>query len=498
MELAGVVLAAVSAAPVLVDYGQRIYRRVQDRKRLSPLAKELGVFGLDDRRGQFVVLIGLAQSVLKSRIIEPQHKERLVRTWERMKELLIRLDELMDQLTTDVSIRTTFARRETRNELINIGNSGILTQLRNEFRDDVMMLREQLKDPSPLYLSHRDLTIIDDVGDSPIRLVRGRLTTSRDILWFMVESKPYALQTKEESRESIEILARKLSQVQPDTGILPFLGYRDEVGDEGGAFQLIFHGPPNMVPPPTLATHMANRPKPSLNVRVDFCYQLASAVLQTQLLGLVHKNIRPENILVHPFNAIRSPIAKPGEDVSALTLCGWQYAREVEEGVTRLTGDVTLQRRIYQHPERQLPTAEREYSMSHDVYSLGVCMLEMLCWESVLQPSPPFVSQAFVDTFNNLRFQPNDRDPGDYYTKFPNKNKAVLLSMCDEFIPCEAGTKMARIVRDFLTCLDGNGHQDSDSDLSQYVFSNEADRIRVAMNFVDTALKDLRNIQACI
>ncbi|KAF5001050.1 hypothetical protein FDECE_11065 [Fusarium decemcellulare] len=499
MELAGVVLAAVSTAPVLFDYGQRIYRRVQDKKKLVPIAQELSIFGLEDRRNQFAVLIGLAQSILKNRIIESKHKDRLVKTWDRIKELLIRLDKLTEQLTTNYSIWDSFSRLEARNELISIGNSGILTRLRNEFRDDVMMLREQLKDPSPLYLSPRDLTIIGEVGDYPNRLMRGISPASRDMGWFMVEPKPYALHTKEESRESIEILAQKLSQVQPDMGILPFIGYRDEINRDGGAFQLIFLGPPTTVPPATLATHIATeRPKPSLNVRIDFCYQLASAVLQTQVLGLVHKNIRLENILVHPPYAIRSPIAKPGEDIHALTLCGWQYAREVEHGVTGLIGDVTLQRKIYQHPERQLPTAEREYSMAHDVYSLGVCMLEVLRWESVLRPSLPFVSQAFINTFNNLEFQPNDKDPGDLYTKFPNKNKAVLLSMCDEFIPCEAGTKMARIVRDFLTCLDGNGHQDSDEDLSQYVLSNETDRIRVAMNFVDTALEDLRNIQASI
>ncbi|KAF4461321.1 het-s domain [Fusarium albosuccineum] len=498
MELAGVVLAAVSAVPVLIDYGQRIYRRVQDKKNLVPIAQELSLFGLEDRRNQVAVLVGLAQSILKSRIIEPEHKDRLVKTWDRMKELFIRLDKLTD-IATNHSIRGSWERYKAQNELIDIGKEGMLTRLRNEFRDDVMMLREQLKDPSPLYLSPRDLTVIDDAGDYPVRMMRGRLTASRDLLSFIGESKPYTLNTKAEFQESINILAQKLSQAQPDTGILPFLGYRDEIGHDGGAFQLIFHSPSNMVAPPTLATHIAaNRSKPSLNARVDFCYQLASAVLHTEVLGLVHKNIRPENILVYPSDAMRSPIAKPGEDIPALTLCGWQYAREVEQGTTRLTGDITLQRKIYQHPERQLPTAEREYSMAHDVYSLGVCMLEILCWESVLQPSPPFVSQAFVDTFNNLGFQPNDRDPGDCYTKFPNKNKAVLLSMCDKFIPCESGTKMTRIVRDFLMCLDDNVHQDSDDDLSQYVLSNETDRIKVAMNFVDTALNDLRNIQASI
>ncbi|EEU36954.1 uncharacterized protein NECHADRAFT_81126 [Fusarium vanettenii 77-13-4] len=497
MEIAGLALSAVSAAPVLAEYGYRVYRRVQDKRRLAPLAQELRVFALDDRKNQLALLIELAQPVLRSRTIVPEHQERLVRTWERLKEQLSRVDELMNVMTTNSSIWDSWSRLEARNELIRIGSSGILTRLRNEFRDDVMMLREHLKDSSLLCLSPRDFAIIEIICEDPT-FVRGRSTASQDIQWYLLETKPYLLEKKEEAKESIEILSSKLSKLQPHSGILPLLGYRDEPGRDGGAFQLIFQGPFVGGLAMTLSTFMDHYPyKLSLNFRVDLCYQLATAVLQTQLLGLVHKNIRPENILIHTLEAVQSPTAKPGENIPALSLCGWQYAREVEQCVTRLTGDVTLQRKIYQHPERQLPTADREYSMAHDVYSLGVCMLEILRWESVLQPSSPFVSPAFVETFTRLGFRPNEADPGDYYTKFPNKNKAILLSMSESLIPGEAGTKMTRIVCEFLTCLDRKG-QELDEELNAYVINDEADRIKVAMNFVDTALKDLRSIQASI
>ncbi|KAJ4186864.1 hypothetical protein NW767_001491 [Fusarium falciforme] len=498
MEIAGLALSAVSAGPVLAEYGYRIYRRVEDKRRLAPLAQELSVFALDDRKDQLTLIIELARPVFRSRTIMPEHRERLVRTWERFKEQLGRVDQLMSLVTSNSSIWDSWSRLEARNELIRIGSSGVLTRLRNEFRDDVMMLREHLKDLSPLYLSSRDFTIIEAVGNDPTFVIRGRSTASQDIQWYLLESKPYLLETKDEARESIEILSSKLSELQSHTGILPLLGYRDEPGRDGGHFQLIFRGPFEAGFPATLSAYMATCPsKPSLNFRVDLCYQLAAAVLQTQLLGLVHKNIRPENILIHPPEAFQSPTARPWENIPALSLCGWQYAREVEQGVTRLTGDVTLQRKIYQHPERQLPTAEREYSMAHDVYSLGVCMLEILLWESVLRPTPPFVCPAFIETFTRLGFRTNEADPGDYYTKFPNKNKAILLSMSESLIPAEAGTKMTRVVCEFLTCLDRKG-EDLDEEPNDYVINDEADRIKVAMNFVDTALKDLRNIQASI
>ncbi|RSL85259.1 hypothetical protein CDV31_016593 [Fusarium ambrosium] len=496
MEFAGLALTAVAAAPVFAEYGYRIYRRVQDKRRLASLAQELSVFALNDRKNQLTLLIELAQPVLRNRTIVPEHQERLLRTWERLKEQLGRVDQLMDVLTSNSSIWDSLTRLEARNELARIGSSGVLTQLRNEFRDDVMMLREHLKDSSPLFLSPRDFTVLEIIEHGPASLIRGRSTSG--IHWYLLESKPYLLEAKDEARESIEVLSSKLSQIQPDTGILPFVGYRDEPSRDGGAFQLIFRGPFDGGLPPTLSMYMAAYPsKPSLNFRVDLCYQLAAAVLQTQLLGLVHKNIRPENILIHPVEVFQSPTARPGDNIPALSLCGWQYAREVEQYVTRLTGDATLQRKIHQHPERQLPTAEREYSMAHDVYSLGVCMLEILCWESILRPSAPFVSPTFVATFIRLGFQPNEADPGDYYTKFPNKNKAILLSMSENFIPAEAGKKMSRMVCEFLTCLDRKG-QELDEEPNEYVINDEADRIKVAMNFVDTALKDLRNIQASI
>ena len=114
-----------------------------------------------------------------------------------------------------------------------------------------------------------------------------------------------------------------------------------------------------------------------------------------------------------------------------------------------------------------------------------------------MRPSPPFVSPAFVETFTRLGFPPKEADPGDYYTKFPKKNKAILLSMSESLIPAEAVTKMTRVVCEFLTCLDRKG-QDLDEEPNEYVINDEADRIKVAMNFVDTALRDLRNIQASI
>ncbi|KAK7427698.1 hypothetical protein QQZ08_005804 [Neonectria magnoliae] len=250
------------------------------------------------------------------------------------------------------------------------------------------------------------------------------------------------------------VLAQKLQKAQVNASIFPLLGFQ-ETSAQSRAFQLVFSGQFTNVPPPNLAGYFQSRPKPSLNFRVDLCYQLAIAVLQTHALELVHKNIRPGNIL---------------------------YARQVEQHTTTFKNMVTLQHKINQHPERQVPTAEHEYTMAHDVYSLG---------ESLIRPGPtPTVSDAFVDAFDVLKFAPNQQDPADRHSKFPKNNKAVLLAMNEAHIPIEAGTKMCHTVRDFLKCLDKGE--------DEYLPANEKDRREVAKQFVDTALTDLRNVRHAI
>lgn len=69
--------------------------------------------------------------------------------------------------------------------------------------------------------------------------------------------------------------------------------------------------------------------------------------------------------------------------------------------------------------------------------------------------------------------------------------------MSEILIPAEAGTEMTRAVCEFLTYLDRKG-QELDEEPNEYVINDETDRIKMAMDFVDTALKGLRNIQASI
>ena len=51
-------------------------------------------------------------------------------------------------------------------------------------------------------------------------------------------------------------------------------------------------------------------------------------------------------------------------------------------------GEVVWPKRIYQHPERQGEYAEAKYETRHDIYCLGVCILEILLWRPFVVDAP--------------------------------------------------------------------------------------------------------------
>ncbi|KAK1573548.1 uncharacterized protein LY79DRAFT_568385 [Colletotrichum navitas] len=515
IEIAGIALASAGAAQQLFDCGQRIYKRIKNERQLNLLLREIQMFEVDDNRRMHSNYIQAVQPVLRSQLVDPADKERILRRWKQIQNHLIRIDDLIDVMIENSSVLDFRARQKARNELRDMGGTRILTGLFAEFRDDAALLQKMLSDDQPTFLSGRDFTYIDTPDNGAygegLFLRKGRLTRATDgsqTKWFLVESKPIKEEDdKALAKEDVEILAGRLARAQTDRGIFQLLGFREEFHPSYRGFELVFNGgfDCNKLPP-RLSAYMQTHPtKPSLNFRVNLCCQLAIAVLETQSLNLVHKNIRPDNILV--MEAASSPLATTDELIPAINLSGWQYARHTEEGyVTRLRNEVSLQRKVYQHPERQLPTSDHDYSMAHDVYSLGVSMLEILRWKSVLVPGKhagesESVSEDFIAAFRALKFSPNEADARDRYTKFPRQNKAVLLRLNDICVPVEAGTKMSNTIHGFLTCLDEKKHARATSDeaegdkyLGEYSSDASTKRQEQATRFMDTALKDLLTV----
>ncbi|KAK5742266.1 hypothetical protein LTR17_003507 [Elasticomyces elasticus] len=174
----------------------------------------------------------------------------------------------------------------------------------------------------------------------------------------------------------VRFLSAKLDEkaLEGRAGILPVLGYRQPPYNEPDGtkiFQLVFQLPPDTVHE-SLAHWINTKAPPTVVERLNLCLQVAQAVSNVHAMDLVHKSLRPRAVLM------LSKANDPGS-AAKLFLQDWTYVREVSGATTQL-GETVWQKAIYQHPARQGKYAETEYEPKHDIYSLGVCMLEILLW----------------------------------------------------------------------------------------------------------------------
>jgi hypothetical protein len=111
------------------------------------------------------------------------------------------------------------------------------------------------------------------------------------------------------------------------------------------------------------------------------------------------------------------------------------------------------------HPSRQGTQPEEDYQMQHDIYSLGVVLLELGLWQSFLtflppeDPSHPYEttdsSTALPPPF--LRALESEKDTRRRATAV----KSALTALATEVLPARMGQKYTDVVLLCLQCLDG-------------------------------------------
>jgi serine/threonine protein kinase len=168
---------------------------------------------------------------------------------------------------------------------------------------------------------------------------------------------------------------------------------------------------------------------------------IARSIIFLYSASFVHKNIRPETIIT----------TETGESY----LVGFQHFRAAA-GDTYKLGDAVQSNNMYRHPSRQGQAPKEMYSMQHDVYNLGVCLLEIGLWESFVA-----YGNASTDITVNVpgipeaAVQLSSRDR----KKRPYEVKHKLTDLAKRELPSRMGERFAAIVVSCLTCLD------KDSDL---------------------------------
>ena len=247
------------------------------------------------------------------------------------------------------------------------------------------------------------------------------------------------------SRKSITTLARKLAKSNPTTfGLLTCKGVMVHEGERKGevsGYTLVHRIPGDYKDPQSLRQRLLEQDaySHSLSDRLQLAKDLMKGVSYVHTFGFVHKNIRPETIIL--FNSSNTPIG-------SIVLVGFEEFR-TEDGKTYRTGDEEGEKNLYRHPRRQGSAPQEDYVMQHDIYSLGVCLLEVGLWQSILNFSTDNEEQAAMASVTETLL------PSDSLSKeglLAAKDHLVNLARIK--LPPVVGNKYAEVVATCLTCLD--------------------------------------------
>lgn len=306
-------------------------------------------------------------------------------------------------------------------------------------------------------------------------------------------------------------LCRRLQSVDPSIfGLLRCKGLL-EIIDDNKTFppgpQIVYHTPAQadpLKPPTTLRSLLLEQRPVCLSSVIALAKQLVRSVSFVHTCDLVHKNIRPDNILLFPtaLAALR-PL-----ELGQAFLVGFSQFRSINMETNRL-GDTAWYRNLYRHPARQGLCILERYVMQHDIYSLGVCLLEIGLWRSLVWY--PSTSSSTSSTYHHpnhtnssssiptpvpgyslqLRKHLSDRDFE--HAHLPGSTswiKEDLVLLAKQTLPQRMGRLYTEIVVDCLTCLDDGNNEFGSSDVTH----NKQDLIVVGIKFVERILGKIEGI----
>ncbi|VBB87236.1 Putative protein of unknown function [Podospora comata] len=328
---------------------------------------------------------------------------------------------------------------------------------------------------------------------------------------YVMEGIGTAPNTNTNTTSDVYQLCRRLQSVDPSIfGLLRCKGLL-EIIDDNKTFppspQIVYHTPAQadpLKPPTTLRSLLLEQRPVCLSSVIILAKQLVRSVSFVHTCDLVHKNIRPDNILLFPtaLAALR-PL-----ELGQAFLVGFSQFRSINME-TNCLGDTAWYRNLYRHPARQGLCILERYVMQHDIYSLGVCLLEIGLWRSLVWY--PSTSSSTSSTYHHpnhanssssvptpvpgyslqLRKHLSDRDFE--HAHLPGSTswiKEDLVLLAKQTLPQRMGRLYTEIVVDCLTCLDNGNNEFGSSDVTH----NKQDLIVVGIKFVERILGKMEGI----
>ncbi|KAL3443986.1 hypothetical protein BJX65DRAFT_311294 [Aspergillus insuetus] len=271
-------------------------------------------------------------------------------------------------------------------------------------------------------------------------------------------------------------------------------------------FHLLFEIPDGLSSPRTLRTLLEDTPKVSLSDRFQLAKQLARSVTFVHAAGFVHKNIRPETVFV--FDEINSATNSKSrrKSLGFSFLIGFERVRKAE-GRTDKFGDLEWAKNLYRHPFRQGLQPEDVFEMRHDIYSLGVCLLEIALWKSFVRASTCMTDEGEGEKGDEPRHDTLPMPGGeniswselDIFTDLADENhrrgalaiKSKLVALAKDSLPSLVGERYTSVVLACICCLD----EDSEDNSFRYDKNLEdTDGIIVGVRYIENVLSKLEEL----
>ena len=208
---------------------------------------------------------------------------------------------------------------------------------------------EKGEDRRPIWIDHLDLAS-SNIPHSSVQLSNLEDTNEMVLIDTMI-SNPTANANK--TIKEVRNLARILAEVDPSSfgllkcrGVIKVANAKEPSpwGSPHLDFKFILNVPPQLSNPRSLRTVLLSRTPYPLDERLHLAKRLASSILFVHTVQFVHKNIRPETIVVfqNEYSVIGAPF-----------LAGFEQFR-VEDGNTYRAGDDIWEHNLCNFP---LPTS---------------------------------------------------------------------------------------------------------------------------------------------
>lgn len=216
----------------------------------------------------------------------------------------------------------------------------------------------------------------------------------------MFEDRVFVRRNPGSKEEDTQLLASLLSAdvdgVGKKFGLLQCVGYINcYVSDETRETQetretyssLVFKRPNATRDPLTLRELLLKEEsrKHTLCDRLKFALTVTTSLVIHHSLGIVHKSISPESILIFP-DMIEGDEQKRYYQLGTPYLLAFDQARSEKTRSGRLhTGERNERRNFYIYPEHLWTHRTRSFETKDDVYGLGICLLEIGLWRSIFK-----------------------------------------------------------------------------------------------------------------